>query len=265
GISLSSTGGKVVLMTNNTPLPSGPCAFTTAAVDLVGYGSEPFCFEGPSGAPAPTTTNADRRNGDGCIDSNNNGADFSLGSPSPRNRSSAVTSCSSTIQLSSGAYSVNEGTQRVDITVTRSGDTSAAASVAFGTIDDAGLQECKTINGIASPRCDYIYTLGTLTWTAGDATSKSFSVAIVDDSYAEGNETFRVSLSNPSGATLGTPSIATVTITDNETVNGPNPIDNTNFFVRQQYIDFLGREPDSFGFNAWVNTINNCSGYTIPF
>ena len=52
------------------------------------------------------------------------------------------------------------------------------------------------------------------------------------------------------------------TITDNETVNGPNPIDNTNFFVRQQYIDFLGREPDPLGFDGWTSTINNCSGDT---
>src|SRR5207249_3736572 len=129
----------------------------------------------------------------------------------------------------------------------------------FGTMDDAGLQECKTINGIASPRCDFIYTLGTLSWAAGDATSKTFSVAIVDDSYAEGSEAFHVILSNPAGANLGSPSTATVTITDNETVDGPNPIDNTNFFVRQQYVDFLGREPDPFGFDAWTSEINNCS------
>src|SRR2546429_4556476 len=51
-------------------------------------------------------------------------------------------------------------------------------------------------------------------------------------------------------------------IVDNDATNGPNPIDNTNFFVRQQYIDFLGREPDPPGFTGWVNTINNCSGDT---
>ena len=150
----------------------------------------------------------------------------------------------------------------MNITVTRSGDTSGAASVAYSTIDDAGLTPCYTFNGTASPRCDYINTLGTLTWAAGDASSKTFSVAIVDDSYAEGDETFRVGLSNPTGASLGVPATATVTIIDNDTVNGPNPIDGTNFFVRQQYIDFLGREPDDFGFNGWVSTINNCSGDT---
>src|SRR5207247_8403307 len=165
-----------------------------------------------------------------------------------------------TIQFGSASYYVGEGDVRVNITVTRSGHPSGEASVAHSTIGDAGLTPSYTFNGTASPRCDFIYTLGTLTWAAGDATSKTFSVAIVDDSYAEGNETFRVSLSNPTGASLGTPSIASVTITDNETVDGPNPIDNTNFFVRQQYIDFLGREPDSFGFNSWVNGINNCTG-----
>src|SRR6202165_1782503 len=86
---------------------------------------------------------------------------------------------------------------------------------------------------------------------------KHYQMAIVDDSYAEGTETFRVSLKKPSGATLGTPSIATVSIIDNDVTNGPNPIDNTNFFVRQQYLDFLGREPDPPGFAGWSSTINN--------
>ena len=38
-----------------------------------------------------------------------------------------------------------------------------------------------------------------------------------------------------------------------------NAIDTTEFFVRQQYLDFLGREPDPQGFNGWVNTIRNCA------
>ena len=131
----------------------------------------------------------------------------------------------------------------------------------YATIDAAGLTNCNVFNGVASPRCDYINTIGALQWAAGE-TSKSFSVAIVDDSYAEGNETFTVSLNNPAGATLGTQSTTTVMIVDNETTTGPNPIDNTNFFVRQQYLDFLGREPDPPGFAGWSSTINNCSGDT---
>jgi hypothetical protein len=165
------------------------------------------------------------------------------------------------VQFSSSNYAVDEGQPRVDITLTRAGDTSSSASVNFTTNDAAGLQNCNVFNGIASQRCDYENTLGNMTFAGGE-TSKSFSVAIVDDSYAEGNETFTVSLSGASGASLGAQSTATVTITDNDVSNGTNPIDNTNFFVRQQYLDFLGREPDPPGFAGWTSTINNCTGDT---
>ena len=168
-----------------------------------------------------------------------------------------------TIQFSSPSYTIGEAGLRVDITLTRSGDTTSSASVGFATNDAAGLQNCNVFNGIASPRCDFENTIGTATWAAGDASSKSFSIAIVDDSYAEGTESFTVGLNSPSGTTLGTQSTATVTITDNDgSSSGPNPIDGTDFFVRQQYLDFLGREPDPFGFTGWVSTINNCSGDT---
>ncbi len=166
-----------------------------------------------------------------------------------------------TVQFSSASYTVNEGSPRVDITLTRSGDATSGASVKYATNDSAGLTNCNVFNGIASPRCDYENTQGTMNFAAGE-TSKPFSIAIVDDSYAEGNETFTIGLNSPGGAALGTQSTATVTITDNDSTNGANPIDNTNFFVRQQYIDFLGREPDPPGLAGWTSTINNCSGDT---
>ena len=165
------------------------------------------------------------------------------------------------VQFSSASYSVSEGSPRVDITVTRSGDTSGAASVNYETIDGAGLQNCDMANGKASPRCDFETTIGTAQFAAGE-TSKTVSVAIVDDAYAEGNETFTIKLAGASGTTLDSQSTATVMIMDNDSTNGVAPIDDANFFVRQQYIDFLGREPDSPGFDGWVNTINKCSGDT---
>ncbi|HSP63145.1 MAG TPA: ice-binding family protein, partial [Pyrinomonadaceae bacterium] len=168
-----------------------------------------------------------------------------------------------TIQFSAPLYTVGEGDKRVNLTVTRTGDTSGPASVGFATNDAAGLTNCNVFNGTASPRCDYEVTIGTVQFLVGE-TSRSFSVAIVDDSYAEGTENFTVSLNNPLplGATLGTQSTTTVMIVDNETTTGPNPIDGTDFFVRQQYLDFLGREPDPPGFAGWTSTINNCSGDT---
>jgi hypothetical protein len=37
-----------------------------------------------------------------------------------------------------------------------------------------------------------------------------------------------------------------------------NPIDDQAFFIRQQYIDFLGRPPEDAGFQFWMNRMNNC-------
>ncbi len=37
-----------------------------------------------------------------------------------------------------------------------------------------------------------------------------------------------------------------------------NPLDTTEYFVRQQYLDFLGREPDEAGFTFWVDNIESC-------
>jgi uncharacterized delta-60 repeat protein len=38
----------------------------------------------------------------------------------------------------------------------------------------------------------------------------------------------------------------------------PNPIDCADFFVRQHYRDFLSREPEPTGFEAWLRVLNDC-------
>jgi hypothetical protein len=38
----------------------------------------------------------------------------------------------------------------------------------------------------------------------------------------------------------------------------PNPIDESQFFVRQHYLDFLSREPDQTGWSFWINNIESC-------
>ncbi|MGI8919430.1 MAG: Calx-beta domain-containing protein [Pyrinomonadaceae bacterium] len=162
------------------------------------------------------------------------------------------------VQFSFASYVVGEGSPQVDITISRSGDTTNAASVRFTTNDSAGLQNCNVFNGVASSRCDYTTDVGTLHFAAGQ-NSKTISIPIVDDSFAEGSENFTITLSNASGATLGSPTSTTVTINDNETSNGPNPVDGTPFFVRQQYLDFLNREPDPGGHAAWQAVINGCA------
>lgn len=163
----------------------------------------------------------------------------------------------SSVQLSSASYIVSESAGRATITVSRIGDTSNAATVDYATADAAGASNCSAVTGNASARCDYTTTIGTIHFAAGE-TLKTLNIPLTDDGYAEGNETFAINLSNPSGTSLGSPATSTITIVDNETVTGTNPIDGANFFVHQHYIDFLNREPDPSGFGFWTNEINVC-------
>lgn len=165
-----------------------------------------------------------------------------------------------TIQFSQGSQSVSEGTASLVVTVNRTGDTSASATADYATSDTAGTNLCSTNTGAASSRCDYLRTLGTLRFAAGE-TSKQITIPIIDDVYAEGAETFTINLSNAAGATLGT-ATSTLTINDNDASNGINLIDNATFFVRQHYVDFLNREPDAAGLAFWVNEITSCGGNT---
>ncbi|HEX8844560.1 MAG TPA: PQQ-dependent sugar dehydrogenase [Pyrinomonadaceae bacterium] len=161
------------------------------------------------------------------------------------------------LQLSANSYTVGEGVGSASLTVTRTGNTSGAVTIDYATSDPAGLNDCATVNGIASSRCDYATTVGTLRFAAGEQ-SRTIFIPLVNDSLAEGTETFTLALSNPDGANLGSITTATITITDNETVTGANPIDTVPFFVRQHYIDFLGREPDPVGYQGWQDILNNC-------
>ncbi|MBA2734412.1 MAG: DUF4214 domain-containing protein, partial [Acidobacteria bacterium] len=43
----------------------------------------------------------------------------------------------------------------------------------------------------------------------------------------------------------------------------PNPIDCAEFFVRQQYRDFLNREPEQQGLTDWLAILNNCPAGSI--
>ncbi|HYW50707.1 MAG TPA: ExeM/NucH family extracellular endonuclease, partial [Gemmatimonadaceae bacterium] len=89
-IAMSGTAGKVALVNGTAALtaPAGGCPSPTAPAaiqDFVSFGTTATCAEG--GAPTPTLSNSTaalRRNG-GVTDTDNNGADFTVGSPNPRN------------------------------------------------------------------------------------------------------------------------------------------------------------------------------------
>src|SRR6185369_3524295 len=142
------------------------------------------------------------------------------------------------------------------VTVNRTGDTTLATKVDYATSGDSGLP-CSTANGVATPKCDFTTTLGTLNFAAGE-TTQTITVPLSQDSYVEGPETFSISLTNPTaGAALGTAPIISITLADDATEPATNAIDEASNFVRQHYHDFLNREPDQGGLNFWTGQMTN--------
>jgi len=157
----------------------------------------------------------------------------------------------STIKFSNLEYTTSENSGHIEITVTRSGDTTGIATVNYATVD-----------GSATQKSDYEMAQGKLTFNAGES-SKTFRVLVVDDKILAGGSSavLNLVLSNPTGAALTTPNYAYLYLMDDEgdtPGQPPNILDDTRFFVRQQYFDFLNREPDTAGFNFWTNQITSC-------
>jgi hypothetical protein len=155
----------------------------------------------------------------------------------------------SRVHFDSPTYSVGEAGRFVQVGVTRSGDLSQEVSVEYST----------SIEETASERTDYTTALGTLRFAPGE-TLKTFNVSVTDDRTVEGDESLTLTLHNLRGAAvLEAPASARLTIFDDDEHPGTtNPIDGSQFFVRQHYIDFLGREPDDAGLNFWTNEIESC-------
>jgi hypothetical protein len=99
----------------------------------------------------------------------------------------------------------------ITITVDRAGGSSGSATVSYATHD-----------GTAIAGSNYTAATGTLMWSAGDATAKTFKVPLSAVAFS-GSKIFTISLSNASGAALGTPVTATVSITGSGTGTGTGP------------------------------------------
>ncbi len=105
-----------------------------------------------------------------------------------------------TLQFVDTSFDVAEGAV-VNIRVARSGGDSGVVSVDYATAD-----------GTAVAGTDYPAMSGTLTYADGVSGNQTISIPITDDNTAEISESFTVTLSNVSGATLGANSSATVNI-----------------------------------------------------
>ena len=136
-------------------------------------------------------------------------------------------------EFESTVYSAAETTGSITITVKRSGNGSAA-SVKY-----------ETVSGTAVST-DYTPASGTLSFGLGE-TVKTFTVSVNQDGVRENPETVFLVLTNPAVGFFGVQSIATLTITDNDSgalrllldQSGPSPTQATAFdslmFVRDPF------------------------------
>jgi len=132
--------------------------------------------------------------------------------------------------FSMSSYTMSESGGVATITVNRTGGSAGLTSVDYA-----------TSNGTATAGQDYTANSGTLTFAAGEVT-KTFDIAITNDLFSEPDETVNLTLSNPQGgATLGSPSAATLTITNDDGIlpfdpNGDGLMNTTDIFY---LINFL--------------------------
>jgi hypothetical protein len=221
-IVMSATAGKVALVNCVTALTGACPANVTGAcsiIDFVGYGSTANCNE-TANAPAPSTTAADIRAGGGNTETDNNSTDFTAAAPNPRNTASTFNSPTAANGLINGRITTAEG-----------------AGIAGTVINLSGSQTRKTITDAnGNYHFDNVETNGFY----------SVAPAHVNFAFSPFERSFSQLGNSTEAAFTGAP------------ISGENPLDTPEYFVRQHYLDFLGREPDEGGFNFWSDQILEC-------
>jgi hypothetical protein len=113
-----------------------------------------------------------------------------------------------TLQFSGPMYSILEDSLEIPITITRVGGSFGEVSV-----------DVNVSGGTAVAGEDYTVATNTTLTFADGIQSQQFIITIINDAFYEGDKTVNLTLSNVTGgATLGNPSAAVLTITEDEPV-----------------------------------------------
>jgi hypothetical protein len=221
----STTPGKVALvagatlLSGNCPGDDGTTPFNPVdgtVADFVGYlgtaATANHCYEGagPASFTSGNNTIADFRKSGGCIDSNDNAADFVTSTPNPRNSSSPANDCNTGFRPD---ISINNPTAVTE------GDTGTTTLTFTVTLSAPNNTQTVTVNyvtadGTATAGSDYQTAGGSVTFNPTE-TSQPIVITIDSDLLDEANETFFVNLSGPTNAAILDPQ-GQGTINDND-------------------------------------------------
>lgn len=117
------------------------------------------------------------------------------------------------LQFSAPSYTVAENAGNASIEVTRVGGSAGAVSIRVTTSD-----------GTATAGADYSATDTVVSFADGDTVAKIVMVPILEDAIIDANETVNLTLSAiTGGASIGTPSMAVLTIVDVPPPSSPPP------------------------------------------
>jgi hypothetical protein len=198
-IAMGAASGKIALVANTTML-TGACPTGGGIVDFVGYGGAgvPNCAEATATGVGSATVAAVRKN-NGCVDTDNNGSDFVIMGPVPRNSSSPANLCGGNPTQLSGV-----------------------GSAAPSSVDPAGslVLSVAVTPATTSPSTGIAVT-GNLTSIGGGVSQPFYDNGTHGDAAA-GDNVFSFRTNTPTAAAFGAKSIQT-TITDAQfrTANAP--------------------------------------------
>lgn len=175
-VNMSGSNGKVALINTSAGLACNgggtPCSAAQIAqiVDLVGYGSANF-YETTATATLSNTTAALRSNG-GCADTDINNADFTIGSPTPRNSVTAFNLCGATNQPVVASCPTNFA-----VTTGAGGAANVSANDADGYVSGAAITSAP-VSGIGLSNITAGGTLTAQLDVAGTVASGNYNVTI---------------------------------------------------------------------------------------
>lgn len=199
-IAMSSANGKVALVNSTSALSGANPVGGATVVDLIGFGTTPNGYETAATGTALTNITSALRAGNGCTDTNNNAADFSVATPAPRNTATTFNVCAAVVNqpivATCPAGSLAAGT---------------AGSIALSASDaDSRVNAASLGNGAPAG-----FTLGPL--TAASADGEAATVALnVAGSVAAGNYAVVVNFGNDEAQTAS--------CTVNVSISGTTPI-----------------------------------------
>lgn len=252
---LSSTTGKLALVNLAAQLPASNCPLTEASVvDFVGYGASASCFE-TARTPDLNSLTAGIRISGGCVDTDDNNANFTIAAPAPRNSSSAANICSGTGNTLAANASANpntvspNGTTLLLVRVFPADTPPSSAITVVGNLSNIGGSATQTFyddgtNGDVTAG-DNIFSFRYTLLADVSGGQRNLSITVTDAQGRTANPlislTVNAVLPDEDPLLLGNPSNAT-----NDTAN-----ENNYLMVKPQYALSYNRSRATANWVAW--------------